>query len=261
MSQPVGASLAFIVMTASVAGLIAASPVAAADLGSDHSPEALWRALGGLWENVHPISVEKMEAIPQPLTPAYQAKKDEQTRNRAEGREIMTSDNRCIPSGMPRMMVQASFEFLVRPDSLGIVTSQGVQIRNIWLDGRKHTPVDEVFDSFSGESIGHWEGADLVVDTIGIRPANEFLYGVQGHYMTTVERFTLTGPDTLRIVTTVNDPVVFTHPWVYTLNFKRTFKKTVSDMGYCVHALDREVGQDGVEGFDLTPPPDPRDQK
>jgi hypothetical protein len=237
------------------------APTGSPAASPDHSPDALFHAFGGgLWVNVHPISVEQMETIPQPLTPAYQAKKDEQTRNRAQGKEIMTTDNRCIPSGMPRMMFQASFEFISRPGNLGILTS-GMQVRNIWLDGRKHTPIDELFDSFSGESIGHWEGDTLVVSTIGLRPTNEILYGVPGHYLTVDERFTKTGPDTLQVVTTVSDPVVFTKPWTYTINFKRNPKTSVNDTNYCVHAFDREVNKDGVEGFDLTPPPDPRDVK
>ena len=38
-------------------------------------------------------------------------------------------------------------------------------IRIIYLDGRKHTDPDIVVRSFNGESIGHWEGDTLVVDT------------------------------------------------------------------------------------------------
>ena len=248
-------------LSALAAGAAAAQAPAAAP-ASAHSPEALYREFSGFWENMHPITVEKYETIPQPLTPAYQAKKEEQTRNRAEGRQIFTSDSRCIPAGMPRMMMNASFEVLVRPDSLGIVTAGGgLQIRNIWLDGRKHTPEDDLFDSFSGESIGHWEGDTLVVDTIGLRPTNEILYGVQGHKLKVVERFRKTGPDTLEVVTTVSDPVVFTQPWVYTIDYKRTYAKTTTEQNYCVAALDREIDRTGKETFDLTPPPDPLEDK
>ncbi len=84
---------------------------------------------------------------------------------------------------------------------------------------------------------------------------------MEGHKLTVDERIHKTGPDTLQIETTVSDPVVFTKPWVYLNTFKRNPKKTLSDINYCVHAFDREVNKDGVEGFDLTPPPDPRDAK
>ena len=234
---------------------------AAAQAVADHSPEALWRDFGGLWQNMKPISVEKYETIPQPLTPPYQAMKEEQTHNRATGKQIYTSDAQCIPHGMPRMM-GGSFEVIARPNSLGLVVSGGgMQIRNIWLDGRKPTPESELFDTFSGESIGHWEGDTLVVDTDGLRPSNEILYGVKGHKLKVNERIRKTGPDTLEIVTTVMDPVVFTKPWVYTTNFKRTVGKGLDELAYCVAALDREVDKTGKEGFDLTPPPDPLAKK
>ena len=231
---------------------------AAAEAAPDHSQAALFRDFSGYWTNMQPISVEKYETIAQPLTPAYQAKKEEQTRNRATGKQIFTSDAQCIPHGMPRMMMSGSFEVLARPNSLGLVVSGGgMQIRNIWLDGRKPTPEDDLFDSFSGESIGHWEGDTLVVHTTGLRESNEILYGVQGHKLTVDERIRKTGPDTLEVATTVYDPVVFTKPWVYTLNFKRTQARGLDEQAYCVAALDREVDKEGKEIFNLTPPPDP----
>ncbi len=146
-----------------------------------YTQEQLFDQFRGMWENTNRLSIEKFETVTEPLTPAYQAKRDLQIKLRAEGKQVVTSDAQCIPAGMPRMMLNANFEVLVRPDSLGIVTAGGgIQIRNIWTDGRKHTPEDDLFDSFSGESIGHWEGDTLVVDTIGLRPSNEFSTACRG---------------------------------------------------------------------------------
>lgn len=245
-----------------VSGSAWAAPEPAGTFGPYASQEQAWRAFSGLWENMNRISVEKFETLQQPLKPEFQAKKEEQTRNRAEGRQIVTSDAQCIPAGMPRMMLNSAFEVLVRPNSIGLVTAGGgLQVRNIWLDGRKHTPEEDLFESFSGESLGRWEGDVLVVDTIGLRPTNEILYGVQGRKLTVVERFRKTGPDVLQVVTTVSDPAVFTTPWVYTTNYRRTQARTITEWSYCVAAFDREVGQDGKEMFDLTPPPDPRERR
>jgi len=135
-----------------------------------------------------------------------------------------------------------------------VTAGGGIQVRNIWTDGRKHTPEAALFETFSGESIGHWEGATLVVDTIGLRPTNEFLYGVQGHNMKVVERFHKTGPDLLQIDTVVTDPVVFTTPWTYSTTFKRNLKRQIPENNYCVGALDHSVDKNGKEFFDLTPP-------
>jgi hypothetical protein len=227
----------------------------------DHAPETLFKEFGGMWEMNGRISIEKYETIPQPLTPKYQALKEEQIKNRAAGKQVFTADARCIPQGMPRQM-DGNFEVLVRPNSLGIITGGGgLQVRNLWTDGRKHTPEDDLFDTFSGESIGVWDGDTLVVDTIGLRPTNEFLYGVQGHKMHVVERIHKTAAATLQIDTVVYDPVVFKTPWTYTFTYHRAPTHTLTEQNYCTAALDREVDKDGKEIFDLTPPPDPRDAK
>ncbi len=236
----------------------ASAAAAPASVYGPYTQEQMVKEMAGLWSNMNSISVEKYETIPQPLTPKYQAMKEQQTRNRAEGKQIFTASAQCMPSGMPRMMLAGSFEVLVRPDSLGLVSSGGgIQIRNIWLDGRKHTPEEDLFDSFSGESIGHWEGDTLVVDTIGLRPSNELLYGVQGPNMKVSERMRKVEPDILEVVLTVTNPEIFTSPWVTTLRFKRNLKRGLNEENYCVAALDREVDKDGKEIFDLTPPPDP----
>ncbi len=215
---------------------------------------------GGVWVNTTFISIEKFETIDLPLTPKYQTRKEEQIRRRAEGLQVFTPEARCIPSGMPRQMIAGGFEAFVRSNSLGLMTTgRGLEIRNIWLDGRKPTPDEDLFETFSGESIGHWEGDTLVVETHGLRATNEFLYGVAGKAMTTIERMRFTAPGVLEVVTTVKDPAVFTTPWVYTKIYKRDPLRATTEMNYCVAALDHSVNLQGVEVMDLTPPPPPQD--
>ncbi len=229
-------------------------------LPADRSQETLFKEFGGTWVMNDRISIEKYETIPQPLQPKYQAKKDGLIKDRAAGKQVFTSDAQCIPMGMPRQM-DGNFEIIARPTSLGILTGgSSLQIRNVWLDGRKHTPEDDLFESFSGESIGHWDGDTLVIDTIGLRPTNEVLYGVQGHHLHVVERLHKIGPDALQIDFVVEDPVVFTKPWTYSFTYRRSKTQMMNEQNYCVGALDREVDKDGKEVFDLTPPPDPRAQ-
>ena len=223
------------------------------------SPQTLTADLtGGAWDNVDFITIEKFETVTEPLTPAYVAKRQEQIDRRAKGLQIFTPEARCIPSGMPRQMLAGGFEVMIRGNSIGLLTTgRGLEVRNIWLDGRKPTPDDVLFDSFSGESLGHWEGNTLVVDTHGLRPTNEFLYGVAGHKMTINERFRLLAPGYLEVVTTVTDPVVFTKPWVVTYHYRRNPDRATTEMNYCINALDRSVDENGVETMNLTPPPAP----
>ena len=238
----------------------AAAPPSAPYPLKDHSLDTLAREFGGFWRSTDGLSVEKFETMQQPLTPPYQAMKEEQTRNRKEGRQIFSADQLCIPRGMPRMMISlgTAFELVAHPKDLSLIIGDetGLQIRNLWTDGRKPTPDERLFDNFAGESIGNWEGDSLVVDTDGLRPTNEFLYGVKGHKLKVNERIYKTGPDTLEVLTTVMDPVVFTKPWIYTAHFRRDMNGNFTEQKYCIRALDREVDKNGKEGFDLTPPPE-----
>jgi hypothetical protein len=54
-----------------------------------------------------------------------------------------------------------------KPTVIFMVSGFMNSTRIIYLDGRKHTDPDLVIPSFNGESIGHWEGDSLVVDTVG----------------------------------------------------------------------------------------------
>jgi len=232
-------------------------PGAPYPLPAAKTQDVLYREFGGMWVMNDRISIEKYETIPQPLQPKYQAMKEQLIKDRAAGKQVFTSDAQCIPMGMPRQM-DGNFEVIARPSSLGFFTGgSSMQVRNIWLDGRKHTPEDDLFDSFSGESIGHWEGDTLVVDTTGLRPSNEILYGVKGHKLHVTERIHKTGPDALQIDFLVEDPVVFTKPWTYSFTYRRSKTQTMNEQNYCVAALDREVDKNGVEIFNLTPPPLP----
>ncbi len=239
-----------------LAVVLAISATAAA---AQPSAEQLTAMLsGGVWENQNFISIERYETVAIPLTAEYAARRKVQIDNRAAGRQVFTPEARCIPAGMPRQMMAGGFEALVRKDGIGLLTTgRGLEMRNIWLDGRKPTPDDELFETFSGESIGRWEGEVLVVETHGLRRSNEFLYGVPGRTMTVSERFKFTAPGMIEVTTTVTDPAVFATPWVYVKNYKRNPARATTEQNYCVGALDRSVDINGVETFDLTPPPAP----
>jgi hypothetical protein len=124
---------------------------------------------------------------------------------------------RCKPSGGPRMFhTPYGFEFLDLPDQqrIYIVGVGGPHTwRVIYMDGRPH-PKD--FDpSFSGHSVGHWEGDSLVVDTVGFN--ERFWLTREGIPLTEnlhlTERFTRTDYDDLKYEATLDDPGAYSAPW------------------------------------------------
>ncbi len=110
------------------------------------------------------------------------------------------------------MQMPYPLEFIFSPGRVTIAIETDSQVRRVFTDGRKH--MDDPDLTFNGDSIGHWEGKDLVVDTIALNPTTEIAAGV-GHsdQIHVVERFHQVGPDRLDIATTITDPKILTKPW------------------------------------------------
>ena len=88
------------------------------------------------------------------------------------------------------MTLPLGYEFLFTPGRVTLLTEEGPMIRRIFTDGRTHSADPE--PTYAGESIGHWEGQILVVDTIAINPKAEFPNRLKTSGKTRViERFSL----------------------------------------------------------------------
>lgn len=74
--------------------------------------------------------------------------------------------------------------------------------------------------SLYGDSVGHWDGATLVVDTINFN--GRLNYRNTGDRLHLVERFTRTGNDTLEYRFTVEDPKTWSRPWTAMLDMVKT---------------------------------------
>ncbi len=124
---------------------------------------------------------------------------------------------RCKPSGGPRQFITpGGVEFVDIPETktIYVFDENGPQtFRVIYMDGRPH-PKD-LFPSFYGHSIGHWEGDTLVVDTVGFN--ERFWMERQGAPHTDklhlIERFTRTDSANMKIEITIDDPGAYTRPW------------------------------------------------
>lgn len=130
----------------------------------------------------------------------------------------------CKPLGVPRGAV-GTMQVVQTPQVTAFLyeLQPGPVFRLIYTDGRAHPKPDDLDTSFLGDSIGHWEGDTLVVDTIGLNdetwlgggfagPKYARIHSDQEHV---IERWTRDG-DTLTYEATVEDPVMLTKPWVIT---------------------------------------------
>jgi hypothetical protein len=97
--------------------------------------------------------------------------------------------------------------------------------RTIPLDGRSHLPSNVRL--WLGDSVGHWEGSTLVVDTTNFNDGRGF-YGEAGgmfgwdRNLHVVERFALLDADTILYRFEVDDATAFTRPWKGELTMTRS---------------------------------------
>jgi hypothetical protein len=125
----------------------------------------------------------------------------------------------CLPHGMPALMLVTHnpIEFVFAPGRVLLLgESDGNRLRRIHTDGRPH-PADPD-PSFFGDSVGHWEGDTLVVDTVGVFPqtyiaVSEAVGIPNDGDLHVVERIRMEGVDTLVDDLTITAPHVLSAPW------------------------------------------------
>jgi hypothetical protein len=134
-----------------------------------------------------------------------------------------------------------------------ILTEWPTTIRYVPTDGRPHS--DDPDPSFVGESVGHWEGDTLVVDTIAIdrRVTNPGGWH-PSEEVHVVERFTRPSENYLIYDLMIEDPVVLAKPYVH-VSRSWTLAQDPNDMWdeyVCTHneepAFARELQLSGGGG-------------
>jgi len=131
--------------------------------------------------------------------------------------------NNCMPAGIPRAGIPSyiaqypNYFVFIYPGQGGLIATQ-TMYRMIPADGRKHTPLEDLDGTYTGEAIAHWDGDTLVVDTWGFISSTWFDQ-IGGYFhsenMHVTERFHRDG-NTLTWTATVEDPDVLLQPWTTT---------------------------------------------
>ena len=131
-----------------------------------------------------------------------------------------------IPAGFPRLMsLPDTYQFVLRPEAVWILTEHGPNTLRIYTDGRGHPPADEVWTTYTGDSVGHWEGDALVFDTIALRGDGGAIIDRTGVVISNdahvVTRMRKIDDKTLEAQLVITDKTAFTKPW----NVVRRYRK------------------------------------
>jgi hypothetical protein len=137
-----------------------------------------------------------------------------------------TSSNCGVPAGFPRHFnLPDPYEFVVRPEQVWVLTENGPNVLRIYTDGRTH--LDDQWETYTGDSVGHWEGDTLVFTTRALKGYRDkdvildrtgLVLSDKSHATTRIRR---TNPTTIEVQMTIEDPKALTKPWVVTKQFRK----------------------------------------
>jgi hypothetical protein len=188
-------------------------------------------SLSGIWFNNEFKSSAQFATINQvqmaadgrlpPLQPWAAALLDKRIKDSDAGRPFATTLSNCLPSGIPQMMFGPKLlpiQILETPGQITILFENMTTFRIIRLN-QPH-PMDPD-PSFMGDSVGHWEGDTLVVDTIALTEKSTIDTVGMPHSdaLHLVERFHRTAQDRLELEVAFEDPKTFTRPWTAKTSF------------------------------------------
>jgi hypothetical protein len=123
-------------------------------------------------------------------------------------------------SGPPMMPVlyNNNYEIVQTPDAIMILVEMVHDVRLIRMDGSPHLPSSVT--KWLGDSVGHWEGDTLVVDTTNFTDKTH--YQGSSPDLHVIERFKRVDEHTILYRFTVDDPKTFTRPWTAEYPFLAT---------------------------------------
>jgi hypothetical protein len=163
-----------------------------------------------------PAGVGVVEGGVIPYKPEAAAKKAD---NQAHWLE-RDPEIKCFLPGVPRATYMPyPLQIFQSHEALLIAYEYAGAVRNIQFKDPGPAPVD----SWMGQSVGHWEGDTLVVEVTGQNDSTWFDRAGDYHsdQLTVVERYTPTGPDTLRYEAQITDREVFAKPWTMRMTLYR----------------------------------------
>lgn len=164
-----------------------------------------------------------------------------------------TPSNQCWPGGVPFVFANIGMRMLLEKDKITILYSNNHEVRRVRLNAAHPA---HVTPSWYGDSVGHYEGDTLVIDTVGIRKGPHAMVDMYGtprsEALHVVERYRLLDYDAakaaeergqkglsrlgrdpglaanpdyrgpgLQLEFTVEDEGVFTTPWSAAISYRR----------------------------------------
>jgi hypothetical protein len=219
------------VLSGAIAGLLIAQPSpqdsAAATKGKGKgkaggykapegpAPKTTWGKpdLNGVWQRPYVPDIERATGAPLPYT--EWGKKQWESYNPEEG----DYTGSCLPFGHVRAMSSPDpVQFLQTPNHMAILYEQNSWFKVFPIDG---TQPKKKVPTWFGDSVGHWDGDTLVVETTNFNGLTKL--DTNGHphsdQLKLTEKFTRTDAGHIAYQLTIEDPKTYTKPIVNNRTF------------------------------------------
>lgn len=166
-----------------------------------------------------------------PLTKLAEEKHAYMLAHTADDYENLTVWDRCITRGIPGGMFPAGYNNayqIVQTPGFVVIEYEMIHEAHIIPLTTQHTIGSA--RQLNGDSIGHWEGNTLVVDTINFDGHSQIATSAatgrirgmpESENLHVVERFTRVSADQIDYAVTIEDPVMYTKPWKVSIPLMR----------------------------------------
>jgi hypothetical protein len=159
-----------------------------------------------------------------PITPEARQRMQSMRRGSLASAKDRPLSERCLlsfgsSSGPPMLPVlyNNNYQIVQTADTVVILVEMVHDARIIRLNA-EHDP--ENIRKWLGDSVGHWEGDTLVVDTVHFNDEVNFRGSSKNLHV--IEKFTRTGPNTILYGATLDDPTTWTKSWTIEYPFSAT---------------------------------------
>ncbi len=160
--------------------------------------------------------------------------------------EIEDTGQICRPTGLFRAGGGGAIELLASPEKITLIARGGGGmltggIRRIYLNRphRKNPPL-----TYNGDSVAHWEGDTLVIDTIGFNDKTWLSGRATRHSeaLHVVERLRFIENDSIEHLYTVDDRFALTRPYSFTRYHRRQMPDTPIAENLCQDTVESRRG-------------------
>ena len=172
-----------------------------------------------------------------------------------EGRTYRDSIGQCYPPGMPMIMTRVwPHAFIQLPTAIYMISGFNNSVRTIFLDGREFSDPNLVVPGYNGESIGHFEGDTLVVESRYFDTDNHWIdYGspISDEFAITERIRLLENGTVMEVEYIMTDPQMWEGEWRSTKRFGRQdytdINEAVCILSYNANLPGTDLGSETAE--------------